>query len=72
MNSKWKFIELGTDLPKVRGDIWVVCNGKVVMYNDFDPYNERCARYCIDNFSHWQKVIKPKFSAFNRSNQAVP
>ena len=70
MNSNWKFIETEKDLPRERTDIWVVCQGKVRMYNDFEPNNERCIKYCLENYSYWQKVIKPEFSPFNRSNQA--
>jgi len=57
----WIYIESKNDLPTERGDIWVVCQGKVQIYNDFEPNNERCIKYCLENYSYWQKLIKPKF-----------
>jgi len=70
MNTKWNFIETKNDLPKERGCIWTVCQGRVGIYNDFDPSDDMCIRYCLENFSYWQKVIKPEFIPFSRSNEA--
>ena len=60
--NPWRRIELGTDLPKERGDIWVVCQGKVNHYPDFNPEIESEVRYCIDNYSYWKKYFKPQFN----------
>ena len=61
-DNPWRRIELGTDLPKERGDIWVVCQGKVFHYPDFDPEIEMSVRYCVDHYSYWKKYFKPEFN----------
>ena len=58
-NNGWIEITLGTDLPKNRCDIWVLCKGKVYYYSDFDPESQQCFDYLCKNYTHYQTVIKP-------------
>ncbi|WP_312364012.1 NUMOD4 motif-containing HNH endonuclease [Sphingobacterium sp.] len=59
-NNGWTRIESEEDLPKDRIDIWVISNGKVFYYNDFEPDNDRCKKYVCENYSHYQPIIKPE------------
>jgi len=58
--DNWIKLELGSDLPKMKCDLWVLNNGKVFYYSDFEPNNECCQRYIIDNYTHYQPIIKPQ------------
>lgn len=62
-NNGWIKIESEADLPKEDGTYYIVCNGKVDVYNFIRERTEddiREVEYWLSETTHYQPIIKPK------------
>jgi hypothetical protein len=58
-NNRWIKIESENDLPKERGSFWTFIEGKEVVINTFNTFDDMEFTFDNGKVTHYQSLIKP-------------
>lgn len=59
-NNEWIKVESELDLPKERGTFWTFIEGKEVIMNTFNTFDDMEFTFYNEKVTHYQKIIEPK------------